>query len=99
MEKVIGYRRVWRDRIVSRPCHWEGESGVNKDGFVDHEPVTTRIRVLEPIYKDLGPKVNITMDGPVLPIREVPLWGLNTDDATGKHKKGRDKKEQRKLPK
>lgn len=89
-ERVVGYREVEVDVITSRPVVWDGVS--SSSGFRELEPVREKKILLEPIYKDLGRRTFTTLDGPVLPIRETPLWGINTDDATGKHKKEKKKK-------
>ncbi len=83
MERVIGYRKILKDVIAERPIKWTGEG----DGFKDLSPCTQKRIVYRPIYEQCGPTTFNMMDSPVLPIRETPLWGINTDNATGKKRK------------
>lgn len=83
-ERVIGYTEVERDVIISRPCEWTGQ-GFN--GFRELAPIRTKRTLLRPIFEDLGPHTHTTLEDDLAAMPETPLWGLNTDDATGKHKK------------
>ena len=83
-ERVIGYQEVEKEIIVSRPCKWVGD---DRGGFQDFKPVTVTMTLFKPIMEDLGSKINTTLEDPIIGIPETPLWGVNTDDATGKHRK------------
>ena len=84
MERVIGYREIEIDRIVSRPVIYTGKED---NGFHDLPPVTAKIKVMSPVYENLGPKTFTTVDSDISGMKELPTWGSNTDNATGKHTK------------
>ncbi len=87
MERVIGYKEIEVDVISSRPCKWKGaDNGGN--GFSPLEPLTQKKTLLRPIYENLGPHTFTTVDSDISGMRELPTWGSNSDDATGKHIKG-----------
>lgn len=91
MERIIGYREIIKKVIVSRPTKWVGQSNTHSDGFEDLPPVIIKKTLLEAIYEPLGAHVHTTMEDPLIGIPETPLWGINTDDATGKHKHKKEK--------
>lgn len=85
MERVIGYKIIEKDVVTSRPCKWDGIT--NPNGLQDLPELTQKRIVYRPIYEDLGPKVNTTLEDPIIRIRDFPTWGNNTDDARGKKRK------------
>lgn len=51
MERVIGYKEVEIDKIISRPVRYSGQEG---NGFHSLKPITRKIKVMQPIFEDLG---------------------------------------------
>jgi len=78
MERVIGYKRVCVDVIISRPQTDAGEA---------LPPIKAKRTLMRAIYENLGPHTFCTVDSDISGMRELTTWGSNTDDATGKNKK------------
>ena len=74
MERVIGYRPVERDVIFQRPVKWQG--GESGQEFKEFPPIMVKKELYRPIYEDLGPKVNTTLESEILSIEEVDLGAM-----------------------
>ncbi|MBI2196594.1 hypothetical protein HYU45_03185 [Candidatus Daviesbacteria bacterium] len=64
-ERVVGYIRIEKEVIISRPCTDAGEA---------LKPITAKRILFRPIMEDLGPRTFTTVDAPELPRFQVIPW-------------------------